>query len=342
MSNQRKGISLIELVLTIALVGIFTQVIYSVFFIGNASHKYSTNLGFAQQDTRYISDFLTKELRYVTNMTDNIEMAKGETNFYSLEVEKIDDVARIKRTYYEYAEGTEDTYDPIDVETIDGKWSSIKIKNISVDLVDIEISQSEGNGNSEANYNLPLNIDLGNSAALLTNVDLDLMADDGSPNILYYQKAIDANIKSKIDFVLDDSDEGDDSEESDSIVWNNVNPITLNSLVIKEGNTIHSPSVNDNIYTFSTGSSNSKIIILEITINRSTSDNQGGIVGVTTVTTLNDASTTSGISNPQIDQDGKLSIEVNAGKEASMSFDFKYDGNPDDGKNFSIVINRNK
>lgn len=64
-----KGITLVEVILTLALVALVIPVIYSIFFAGSTSHNVSTSKGFAQQDLRIASDFLTSELRLATDIS---------------------------------------------------------------------------------------------------------------------------------------------------------------------------------------------------------------------------------------------------------------------------------
>lgn len=68
LSKKRKGVTLVELLLTLALLSIVMAVAYSVFFTGNKSYKTSTNIGFAQQDSRLIVDFINRELKGIEKL----------------------------------------------------------------------------------------------------------------------------------------------------------------------------------------------------------------------------------------------------------------------------------
>ena len=61
--KKRKGITLIELVLTVAIISVIIQVIYSIFFVGNLSFNTSKDIGFAQQGARIPIDYINKEVR---------------------------------------------------------------------------------------------------------------------------------------------------------------------------------------------------------------------------------------------------------------------------------------
>lgn len=63
VASNRKGISLIELVLVLAIIVMILQVAYSIFFIGSKSYNTSKDMGFAQQEIRNLSLILGNELR---------------------------------------------------------------------------------------------------------------------------------------------------------------------------------------------------------------------------------------------------------------------------------------
>lgn len=60
---NNKGVTLIELLIVLAIIGIILQVVYSIFFVGNKSFNIGKDRGFAQQDARIASDIVIKELR---------------------------------------------------------------------------------------------------------------------------------------------------------------------------------------------------------------------------------------------------------------------------------------
>lgn len=61
--HNRRGVTLIELILTLAIFSIIIQVAYSVFFVGNKSFSTSKNIGFAQQNARLPIDYINREIR---------------------------------------------------------------------------------------------------------------------------------------------------------------------------------------------------------------------------------------------------------------------------------------
>src|SRR5690554_5159792 len=84
MFNKRKGVTLIELILVIALISIIIPTIYSIFFAGNTSYGFSKNKGFAQQGVRLASDFIASNLKFVTALSDDEN--DFYTDYYSLKV----------------------------------------------------------------------------------------------------------------------------------------------------------------------------------------------------------------------------------------------------------------
>src|SRR5690554_4931759 len=129
--KNRKGITLIELVLTVALMGLVIQGLYSVFFVGTNSYSVSTNKGFSQQDIRLASEFIKNELKYISYFKDN--QVGFVDNYYSLSIGEIDGKKRLIKTFYEYQDqDTEDPSDDVLLETIqnsfDGVFDSLTIK----------------------------------------------------------------------------------------------------------------------------------------------------------------------------------------------------------------------
>lgn len=74
---NRKGISIIELILVLAIAGIVFQMVYSILFVGSKSFVKGKDMGFAQQDGRILSDAITKELRVAKTIeVENIPAGK--------------------------------------------------------------------------------------------------------------------------------------------------------------------------------------------------------------------------------------------------------------------------
>lgn len=61
--ENKYGITLIELIITMAILAIVIQVVYSVFFVGIKSFNVSKNVGFTQQEARTAITFITNEVK---------------------------------------------------------------------------------------------------------------------------------------------------------------------------------------------------------------------------------------------------------------------------------------
>lgn len=83
---NNKGMTLIELLIVLAIMGIILQVVYSVFFLGNKSFTISKNKGFSQQDARLVTEIVTKELRNAKKI--DIDESKFNEDYYTLEFEE--------------------------------------------------------------------------------------------------------------------------------------------------------------------------------------------------------------------------------------------------------------
>ena len=89
MKRNVKGITLIEVVLTVAILGIFIPSIYTVFFAGQNAFSTSTNKGFAQESVRLAELFLTDELKNTTGFIAKDDFNAGIINqkIYELKYE---------------------------------------------------------------------------------------------------------------------------------------------------------------------------------------------------------------------------------------------------------------
>lgn len=83
---ERKGITLIELLLTLAIFSIVIQLGYSLFFFGSKSFNVSKDIGFAQQEIRNTSISLINEMKAVKNISD--------TDLSGYKIEIIDDTSK--------------------------------------------------------------------------------------------------------------------------------------------------------------------------------------------------------------------------------------------------------
>lgn len=137
--ENRKGITLIEVVLTLALIGLITQVVYSVFFVGGNSFAVSNNKGFSQQGVRNTIIFLESELKYANNFfTDqNVEEGITNTNFYGLQ--KQGDFLVVSK--YEYKEDTvPPEYNESEVRRFRCEWTDGSLNNKEMGQINIYIN----------------------------------------------------------------------------------------------------------------------------------------------------------------------------------------------------------
>ena len=91
--KNNKGITLVEIILTIAIMLIIFQAIYSLFFVGTKSFNMSKDKGFAQQNVRIAADYITKELRTAAKITT---IAPQDTIYYSLSLDSSKNLIRTK------------------------------------------------------------------------------------------------------------------------------------------------------------------------------------------------------------------------------------------------------
>lgn len=207
MKKDRSGISLIELILTLALFSIFIQVIYSVFFVSNASYSISTSKGFAQQDVRILGNFIKSEFKYVTNLSITDDYTG---KYFSLRIEEVDGIKVFTKMSHIYiGDGTEaskeDATTSSIVNTIKGSWDSVTFTNKNAGEVDVLIFQEEITRGHKAEYELPIKIITFNNNNLLTNIEnFDLV----SGQVLYYQNTSASNLSRGIDITT--SSEGID------------------------------------------------------------------------------------------------------------------------------------
>lgn len=66
--KTKKGFTLMEVIITIALLGIILSVLYNILFFQIKTFSMSDKKSVAQSDVRYISDFIANEVRYATNI----------------------------------------------------------------------------------------------------------------------------------------------------------------------------------------------------------------------------------------------------------------------------------
>ncbi len=239
MFKNRKGITLIELLLVMALVAIVIPAIYLLYNFSDTSYRLSTNKGFSQQDVRVIGNFVESEIKYITNLALNEDLLNNEyQDYYSLRVENVNGKNFLVRTFHEYIVGSDESdpnpYVTSDTKRVSGNWDKIKISYSNVvdvaDLINVFIVQTEGSGASEAKYELPLSIDMINNPKIEHDIETDLMING---NILYYQKAINTYADIGIDILPNEGDSGGEGGNGDS-----GETLNLGTIIVKGKNDI--------------------------------------------------------------------------------------------------------
>lgn len=186
--KNRRGVTLVELVLTIALLGMAIQVIYSVFFVGSLSYSVSTNKGFSQQDIRLAATFVEKELKYSTDVGANLSDPNG---YYSLEIIDNGDGKGLVKYFYSIDDkSTPDTTDDVILKAekakYSGNWTKFSFNNTTPGIIEVIAIQEEGSGKGKSDYSLEFSIDmLNNSTEVNAFTEIDLVNGDK----LFYRNA---------------------------------------------------------------------------------------------------------------------------------------------------------
>jgi prepilin-type N-terminal cleavage/methylation domain-containing protein len=162
---NRRGITLVELLIVLAIFGIVTQTIYSIFFVGNKSYNMSKNKGFIQQDVRIAADFINRELRIVKDIAKDQNVL--EEKYYSLSVEE----GKLVKTMFN-GEISEESI------PLSGTLKGIKFNYVHGDVKGIVTVIIEAEENGEA-YSLKFNVLLENLPRYDNPID---------QNIIYYSK----------------------------------------------------------------------------------------------------------------------------------------------------------
>lgn len=244
MVFNRKGITLLELILVLALVSLTIPVIYSIFFAGNSSYNISKNRGFAQQDVRLASDFIATNLMYVTALSDDEN--EFYTDYYSLKVIQKDehDVLALIHNVRD-DKGTDTLEDDIIneniIKQISGSWDNIAITYIAGEsIVNSLVSKTEGKGKTSSRYTLPIETHMINSEKLLTSVSAELYAGEA----VYFRDA--KNKISQKSIYITDSNEVED--EGTVTVNSYDRNVLYRSDYVSKGNTITLTGIEDDLF----------------------------------------------------------------------------------------------
>jgi len=158
--HNNRGMTLIEVLLSIAIFAIVLQVGYSMFFSGNKSFIIGSNRGHAQQDARIVAEHLNKELRYSSILSDSNLTGR----YFSIEiVENEDGTNTLNKTEYDTGAIKEEK------RLVNGTWDIIQLKKTNR-IIEAKIVIEENNNTI---YSLPLSIPLENINNA-SSLDIDL------------------------------------------------------------------------------------------------------------------------------------------------------------------------
>ncbi|MBC7087606.1 MAG: prepilin-type N-terminal cleavage/methylation domain-containing protein [Tissierellales bacterium] len=175
MKRNVKGITLIEVVLTVAIFSIVIASIYAVFFAGQNSFATSTNKGLAQESVRLAEIFLTDELKNTTSLITKDEFDTGIVNktIYGIKYED----GYLLLSEYKY-DAEKNSYDSSIVRKLKGDWNKLTISSLINGILDVSIEQKEKLYNRESTYPLEFSIKLINDNNLRNDEVWDLTSGD--------------------------------------------------------------------------------------------------------------------------------------------------------------------
>lgn len=179
LERNRKGMTLIEVLLSLLLLSLVVLISYNLLFSSNKSFSIGKDKGLGQQEGRNIGEILKQELRYSSKISQ--DSMEGENIYYSLQlVDKDGRQVLIKKVY----SGDQ----VIEREIGRGDWDLIRLNIIGNKVLETEIKAKD----FESTVNIPL------ENILSTNItnDFDLS------NKIYFTLAKDT-------FVADNSDPAD-------------------------------------------------------------------------------------------------------------------------------------
>ena len=161
---NKRGMTLVEIIVAIAIVGIISTVIASVFIFGNKSYNRSETRSIRQMDVRLVAQTISKELRYAYAIVlfDNKNF---EVEYEYIYLDEQSNKIMIKRS------GTKEG-----VELLKGKQTFDEV-NFTVKEGLLKVSVESQNISLENNYKLDATI------SLLNQKELD--EDEGSKVIKY-------------------------------------------------------------------------------------------------------------------------------------------------------------
>ena len=181
MRNLKKGVTLIELIVVLSLIGIVIQLGYSMLIYGNNTFNMSTSRGLSQQNVRLAETVLSDELKHISSISSLED--DFVTKYYSLKYT----AGELIKSYHVLNDVT-DLVEVTVVKRVAGDWDTLKLSNVNPGELDILIGQAEMVGNKSSRFELPFKIFTINNHALASGIDVDLVT---SGHIIYYQQMYD-------------------------------------------------------------------------------------------------------------------------------------------------------
>ncbi len=168
--RTRKGLTLIEVILTIAIMTIIGQALYSIYHVGTKSFEINRDMGFTQQDARLILENLNNEMRTAKEVsTDIIDFG----NKYSSIVKDGNVLKKISYVMNESGDFVEDStkilgtnINMLNFKPIDQNPEDINIEYIT-DMISVEIVTNEEN--VSRSYTMDIRLENGNIIKYSTN-----------------------------------------------------------------------------------------------------------------------------------------------------------------------------
>lgn len=166
----RKGLTLIEVILTIAIMTIIGQALYSIYHVGTKSFEINRDMGFTQQDARLILENLNNEMRTAKEVSTDI-IDSG--NKYSSIVKDGNVLKKISYVMNESGDFVEDStkilgtnINMLNFKAIDQNPEDINIEYIT-DMISVEIVTNEEN--VSRSYTMDIRLENGNIIKYSTN-----------------------------------------------------------------------------------------------------------------------------------------------------------------------------